>query len=168
VARGGCLFAWYFIVTRSNVLTERSYSLLAYRLKIPPAKNRAEHYVFMKLVQPFRHCCKRHCNWLLAIAYSTAALCSWISSTSLKRCPRIDDFILRKSIYNTGRIQATREDGGTQPFINGQQFLYWRSNERCRITVVNQPVLIPPLSSRFPSVLIHTDLLKPTGNVADS
>jgi len=51
-ARGGCSFAWNFSVTRTTVLTraERrtrtraSDSLLAYRLKIPVAKNRTLHY----------------------------------------------------------------------------------------------------------------------------
>jgi hypothetical protein len=56
VARGGCLFAWNFSATRPPALTEAEKrhntkhdaallnSLLAYRLKIPQAKNRAMHY----------------------------------------------------------------------------------------------------------------------------
>jgi len=56
--------------TLDQIWCRISDSLLGYRLKIPPAKNGAVHYVFMKVVQPFRHCYKRHCNWLLAIAYS--------------------------------------------------------------------------------------------------
>jgi hypothetical protein len=50
MARGGCLLAWNFSVTRSTVLKLSmrmscfSDSLLAYRLKIPPAKIHAMHY----------------------------------------------------------------------------------------------------------------------------
>jgi hypothetical protein len=57
VAKGGCLCAWNFSVTWSAVLTVADRrtrpstnlspindSLLAYRLKIPPATNNALHY----------------------------------------------------------------------------------------------------------------------------
>jgi hypothetical protein len=50
MARGGCLFAWNFSVTRSAVPTEAergclyvSDSLLTYGMKIPPVRNRALH-----------------------------------------------------------------------------------------------------------------------------
>ena len=145
-----------------------SDSLVAYRMKIPPAKNRAVHSVFVKLVQPFSHCCKQHRNWLLATDYSMAALCSVISSTSWSVALVVAISFSEKWICNTRRSQATREDGGTQPFINGQKFLYWRSNERRRVAVVNQPVLVLPLSNTFPSVFIHTDLLKSTDRKTDS
>ena len=62
MARGGCLFAWNFSVTRSAVPTggvEKpldqtcryiSDSLPAYRLEIPPAKNRALYCAVLECV----------------------------------------------------------------------------------------------------------------------
>jgi hypothetical protein len=85
MARGGCLFAWNFSVTRSAVLMEveskaldqtwcchcTSDSLLAYHFKISPAKNYALHYTLS------------HASSLMEISYLVGQIFNHVYASSL-------------------------------------------------------------------------------------